>query len=131
MQRLQSRLRPVVGEQGSHALSAAGAALAAALLVAALLGGARILEPAIDGAFQCAAAVIGGGGCGGAAAGSTSSTAAGGAQNGGTTRQARSYADLEYAPNDPNTYAPLPAVVDIADNVSERPWWDFGGWTNN
>ena len=49
-------------ERGSQGLQAAGAALAAALLVIALLAGANVLGPAVHHAFVCATAAIGGGG---------------------------------------------------------------------
>lgn len=57
-------------ECGSQGLEAAGAALAAALIVLALLAGARSsLGPQVLEAFQCAASVLtGGGGCGDGAA---------------------------------------------------------------
>lgn len=67
-QRLWRWLR---AERGSQSLEAAGAALAAALLVIALLAGARgLLGPSVERAFECATAAIGmgGGGCGGATA---------------------------------------------------------------
>lgn len=53
-------------ERGSQGLEAAGAALAAALIVLALLAGARsAMGPQVLQAFQCAAAaLVGGGGCG-------------------------------------------------------------------
>lgn len=59
-------LRAWRSERGSQGLEAAGAALAAALVVLALLAGARsTLGPRVAEAFQCAAAALGGGGgCG-------------------------------------------------------------------
>lgn len=51
-------------ERGSQGLEAAGAALAAALLVIALLAGANTLGPAVKRAYECAAASLtGGAGC--------------------------------------------------------------------
>lgn len=51
-------------ERGSQGLQAAASALVAALLVAALAGGADVLGPAVERAFACAAGVLsGGGGC--------------------------------------------------------------------
>jgi hypothetical protein len=71
--------RRLLADRGSQSLEAAGAALAAAVLVIALLGGARsLLGPSVERAFECAAAAIGmgGGGCeGGAASGPTAPTA--------------------------------------------------------
>lgn len=66
-------------ERGSQSLEAAGAALAAALIVLALLAGARsTLGPRVVEAFQCAAAALGGGGggCGNGAAADTTGTPA-------------------------------------------------------
>ncbi len=49
-------------EQGSQALQAAGAALAAALVVLALLGSVRdTLAPLLERAFACATATLTGG----------------------------------------------------------------------
>lgn len=64
-------------ETGSQGLEAAGAALAAALIVLALLAGARsTLGPQVFEAFECAAAALaGGGGCGGAGAANNSAAA--------------------------------------------------------
>ena len=63
-------LRAWRSERGSQGLEAAGAALAAALIVLALLAGARsTMGPRVFEAFQCAAAALtGGSGCGGSAA---------------------------------------------------------------
>jgi hypothetical protein len=60
------------GQSGSQGLGAAGAALAAALIIAALLGGADVVAPAVDRAFSCAAVVLGGGGAGCASGGAPS-----------------------------------------------------------
>jgi hypothetical protein len=66
-----SFLRRCRSETGSQGLEAAGAALAAALIVLAMLAGARgMMGPRVEQAFQCAASVLvgGGGGCGSGAA---------------------------------------------------------------
>jgi hypothetical protein len=79
MRRKRYLLRRWRSERGSQGLEAAGAALAAALIVLALLGGARgMLGPRVEQAFQCAASVLvgGGGGCGGGAADTTGTPAA-------------------------------------------------------
>lgn len=71
MRSLARVLRRCRAETGSQGLEAAGAALAAALVVLALLAGARsALGPQVAEAFQCAAAALtgGGGGCGGGGA---------------------------------------------------------------
>jgi Flp pilus assembly pilin Flp len=47
-------------EEGSQALEAAGAALAAMAIVALLRGGAGILGKAVKAAFETASSVIGG-----------------------------------------------------------------------
>lgn len=69
--------RALRAEHGSQSLEAAGAALAAALLVLALLFGARtMLGPSVERAFECAAAALGAGGAdcgGGGSAGTTPS----------------------------------------------------------
>lgn len=60
------------GERGSQSLEAAGAALAAMLIVFALLNGADLLGTAVDRAFACAASALnGGGGCGTGSAAAT------------------------------------------------------------
>lgn len=77
MQRKIFRLPSLGSERGSQGLEAAGAALAAALLVLALLAGARsTLGPRVFEAFQCAAsALVGGGaGCGNGGAADTTGT---------------------------------------------------------
>lgn len=70
-------LRAWRSERGSQGLEAAGAALAAALLVLALLAGARsTLGPRVFEAFQCAASALIGGGasCGAGGAADTTGT---------------------------------------------------------
>lgn len=49
-------------QRGSQGLEAAGAALAAALIIAALLGSMDVVVPAIERAYDCAAAALSGGG---------------------------------------------------------------------
>ena len=63
-------------ERGSQGLQAAGAALAAAALVFALLAGANVLGPAVRQAFVCATSAIGGGG-GGCDGGGSATTPSG------------------------------------------------------
>ena len=55
--RLRSRLED---ESGSQGIEAAGAALAAAIIVGALLGGAGAVADAVSAAMEAAAAVLGG-----------------------------------------------------------------------
>lgn len=67
MRSIAHGLRRCRDETGSQGLQAAGAALAAALIVLALLAGARAtLGPRVLEAFQCATSALtgGGGGCG-------------------------------------------------------------------
>ena len=55
-------LRRLRDERGSQSLEAAGAALAAAAIVVALLSGANVLGVRVEQAYQCAASAISGGG---------------------------------------------------------------------
>jgi Flp pilus assembly pilin Flp len=77
-------------ERGSQALEAAGAALAAMLIVLALLSGAGTLSKAVKQAMMCATSAINGGGagCGGGAA-ATNTGGGGSAPQASGTQQAR------------------------------------------
>lgn len=55
--RLRSRLED---ESGSQGIEAAGAALAAAIIVGALLGGAGTVAEAVTSAMETAASILGG-----------------------------------------------------------------------